>query len=336
MTSPQPINLLFTSAGRRVELLKAFKQAYQDLNLPGKVIALDIDPLAPAIQVADDYYLVPRLNKPEYIPTLIDICKQEQIQRIFPLIDPDIPKLAQHRDEIEATGAKLAVVPVESADKTNDKWETFQFFSGLDLPTPRSWLPEHLDSADLPDFPLFIKPRDGSASSNIFRVNNQKELDFFLDYVPSPIIQEYLPGPEITNDVICDVDGDVFAIVSRQRVEVRGGEVSKGKTIHNTAILDGAKKIAETLPAIGPITVQCMMKEDIPYFTEINARLGGGAPLAIQAGVNFPKWLLAKIAGIDIDIPPIGTYQHPLYLTRFDNAFYVSEEKREQLASRRL
>ncbi len=334
MTSPQPINLLFTSVGRRVELLRAFKQAYQDLNLPGKIIAIDIDPLAPALQIADEYYLVPRLNNSEYTPTLVDICKQEQVCRIFPLIDPDIPKLAQHRDEIEATGARLSVVPLASAERTNDKWETYQFFSSLDLPTPRSWLPEHLPTAHLPNFPLFIKPRDGSASSNTYRVNNQKELDFFLDYVPSPIIQEYLPGPEVTNDVICDVDGEVFAIVSRQRIEVRGGEVSKGKTIHNPIILEGAKKIAEALPAIGPITVQCMMKDNVPHFTEINARLGGGAPLAIKAGANFPKWLLAKIADINIDIPPIGTYHHPLYLTRFDNAFYISEEQREQLASR--
>jgi carbamoyl-phosphate synthase large subunit len=45
-----PVNLLFVSAGRRVELLRLFRQAYRRLRLDGRIIATDIDPLAPALQ----------------------------------------------------------------------------------------------------------------------------------------------------------------------------------------------------------------------------------------------------------------------------------------------
>ncbi|NJL34741.1 MAG: hypothetical protein HC893_13915, partial [Chloroflexaceae bacterium] len=79
------------------------------LGIDGHIIALDIDPLAPALQIADRRYMVPRLSSPNYIPTLLEICRREQVQLIFPLIDPDIPMLARHRAALEATGARLAV-----------------------------------------------------------------------------------------------------------------------------------------------------------------------------------------------------------------------------------
>ncbi|NJK79922.1 MAG: ATP-grasp domain-containing protein, partial [Chloroflexaceae bacterium] len=325
---------LFTSVGRRVELLRAFRRAYQTLGIDGHIIALDIDPLAPALQIADRRYMVPRLSSPNYIPTLLEICRREQVQLIFPLIDPDIPMLARHRAALEATGARLAVVAAEAAALVGDKWLTYQFFERLDLPTPRSWLPEQRNT--FPDYPLFIKPRAGSAAKHTYKVTNDRELDFFLDYVPEPIIQEYLPGAEITNDVICTLDSEPLAVVSRRRMEVRWGEVAKGVTMYDPTIARACVRIARALPAVGPITVQCIMKDDTPCFTEINARFGGGSPLGIAAGVDSPAMLLARAAGIPFEAPPLGSYQTGLHITRFDDSFFLSEEHREQMARNHL
>jgi carbamoyl-phosphate synthase large subunit len=99
---------------------------------------VDIDPLAPALQEADRPYIVHRLSEPSYIPTLAEICRREQVHLIFPLIDPDIPVLARHRQELEATGARVVVVSQEAATTTADKWLTHQFFRQLDVPAPRS------------------------------------------------------------------------------------------------------------------------------------------------------------------------------------------------------
>lgn len=329
------MNVLFCSAGRRVELLRAFRRAYNELGITGSIVVTDSDPLAPALQLADRPYIVPRLTSKEYIPILAEICRQEAINLVFPLIDPDIPVLAHYRPELEATGARLAVVSIEAATLTNDKWLTTQFFQGLGLATPRAWLPGEIDMAQV-EFPLFIKPRGGSAAQHTYKVNNVEELAFFSKYVPNPIIEEYLPGPEITNDVIAWLNGEVLAVVSRQRIEVRWGEVAKGVTVCDRRIIDACLEVARALPAVGPITVQCMLKDGVPHFTEINARLGGGVPLGIAAGADSPKWLLAKAAGLPMDIPPIGTYQSGLYLTRFDESFFLTADEYEQMASHRL
>jgi carbamoyl-phosphate synthase large subunit len=335
MSGETNVNLLFTSAGRRVELVRAFRRALQSLGLSGRIIALDIDPLAPALQAADQVYIVPRLNSPTYIPTLVEICREARVSVVFPLIDPDIPVLSEHRGAIEATGARVAVVPPHAAAVVSDKWLTTRLFQSLGLRTPRSWLPEQRD--DIPhEFPLFIKPRRGSASQHTFKVPDERALSFFLDYVPQPIIQEYLPGPEITSDVICDLDGEVLGVVSRRRIEVRNGEVAKGVTVYEPAIIEGCAAIARALPAVGPITVQCMLKDGVPYFTEVNARFGGGVPLGIAAGVDAPRWLLARVAGLELDLPSLGAYQTGLYLTRFDDTFFITEAQHEQIGSRRL
>jgi len=329
------INVLFTSVGRRVELLRAFKRAYADLGLNGNIVAVDIDPLAPALQEADRPYIVPRLSEPSYIPTLAEICRREQVHLIFPLIDPDILLLARHRQELESVGARVIVVSEEAAITTADKWLTYQFFRKLGVPTPYSWLPEQINSAALV-YPVFIKPRFGSAGKQAFPVRNERELLFFLDYVPDPIVQEYLPGPEITNDVICDFEGNVLAVVSRQRIEVRWGEVAKGKTIYDPKIIQHCVTIARGLKSIGPITVQCILRDGKPYFTEINARFGGGVPLGIAAGVRSPHWFLALAAGLPVEVPPLGSYKVGIYLTRFDDSFFLTEEDYARIASRHL
>ena len=329
-----PYNILFTSAGRRVELLRTFQRAYDELGLEGKIIAVDVDPLAPALQIADVVYVVPHSQSPDYIPAVLSICRREHVNLLFPLIDPDIPILARHRIVIEQTGASLAVIPSKSLDIVADKWITMQYFKKIGLPASASWLPK--DQAVLAQpFPLFIKPRRGSAAQNAFKVRNRKELDFFSEYVPDPIIQEFLPGPEITADIVCDLDGKVLTIVLRQRIEVRAGEVIKCVTVHDAYIEAACRTIAETLPAIGPITVQCILKDSRPYFTEINARFGGGFPLGVMAGADSSKLLLARMAGLPLTMAS-DQYFSGCYFTRYDDTFFLSQGDHDKIARRHL
>jgi carbamoyl-phosphate synthase large subunit len=320
------MNTLFVSAGRRVELLRAFKEAYSSLGLLGETIAVDADRLAPALRVADRAFVVPRSSDAGFVELLADICRREEVGLVFPLIDPDIAILARNGRELERTGARVVVVPEWASRVAMDKLLTYEFFSDLKIPTPLCWTPQEIDSTDL-EFPVFIKPRFGSAGEHTYKVRNKRELDFFVDYVPEPIIQEYLSGPEITSDVLSDFDNGVLVVISRRRIAVRGGEVSKGITMFDPEVTQRCVMIAKSLEAIGPITIQCMFRDGRPFFTEVNARFGGGFPLALAAGVDAPKWLLSLAAGLPLDIPPLGSYEKGLVLTRFDDSFFLSSQE---------
>ena len=329
------INVLFTSIGRRVELLRAFHQAYSALGLDGILVGVDVDPLAPALQIVHKGYIVPTVGSEDYVSTLETICRREEIDLVLPLIDPDIAVLSVARPILEATGARVGIVSPTAVAVTADKWRTNQFFQALGLTTPRSWLPEQLRETDIV-YPLFIKPRSGSAGKDAFRVENQRDLEFFLEYVPVPIVQQCIDGPEITSDVLCDLEGTLLGVVSRRRIEVRTGEVAKGVTVHCQAVIDACARIADGLPAVGPITVQCLMHGDVPHFTEINSRIGGGVPLAIAAGFDVPSLLLGRFAGLAVDIPPLGAYQTDLHMTRFDDSFFVSAQQRAKIAATQI
>jgi carbamoyl-phosphate synthase large subunit len=323
---PREVNVLFTSAGRRVELLRAFQRAYRSLKLKGKIIATGIQPLAPAFQVANSALLVPRTDDPDFIPALLEIVRRRRVTLVFPLIDPDIPVLAAHKQDFADAGATVMTPPLPGAEIARDKWKTYQMYRELGIPAARSWLPQDLRKTDR-EFPLFIKPRRGSAGQGAFRVENERQLEFFLTYVENPIIQECLPGPEITSDVACGADGEVWAVVSRQRIEIRAGEVAKCVTVWDEGIARRCIEAARGIRAAGPITVQCMLRDGEPFFTEINARFGGGCPLGIAAGVNSPKWYLAEAAGLTVKHPALGSYKQGFYMTRFDDSFFVKADE---------
>jgi len=329
-----PVNLLLVDVGRRVELVRLFRQALAEAGLSGRILGTDVDPLAPALQVADARFIIPRVDDPAFVPALIEICRDESATLAFPLIDPAIPPLAARRDEFEAVGTRLAVVPAEAAETTHDKWKFNRWLRTHGFATPETWLPEDLPAK--PPFPLFVKPRFGSAGRHSFRVEDGQELDFYLRRVEQPVVQEFIDGPEVTNDVFCGLDGQLWAVVSRRRIEVRWGEVHKGVTERDDGLLAACAAMARQLRAVGPITIQCLMQAGQPRFTEINARFAGGMPLAVAAGVPAPLWYVQQAAGRAVDPPPLGSYRQGIYLTRYDESFFLQGDRYEPLAGRGL
>src|SRR3977135_417087 len=117
--SGRPVNVLFTSVGRRgmacrrvswplrsggrrVELVRAFRRAYAELGVAGRILAVDVDPLAPALGECDEVFMVPRTDEPHYVSALVERGARERIALVLPLIDPDVPVLAAHRDALDA------------------------------------------------------------------------------------------------------------------------------------------------------------------------------------------------------------------------------------------
>ena len=94
---------------------------------------------------------------------------------------------------------------------------------------------------------------------------------------------EMVTGPEYTVDVYVDLKGIARCAVPRRRLEVRAGEVSKGLTVRDAAIIDASMAVAAALPgAVGCITLQCFKRPNGEVtFIEINARFGGGYPLEL-------------------------------------------------------
>lgn len=316
------INVLILSAGRRVELVKAFKQAREEVNIGGKVIACDLSDTAPAIYHADGYYLVPRILDDNYIPSIMDICKKENIDLIIPTIDTELLKLAEEKEKIESeTNAKVHVSDLNVVKICRDKYNTQAFFEEHGFKVPRLITQKEIENKEY-EFPMFIKPLNGSSSINTFKINNEKELEFFLEYVPQPMVQEFIEGDEYTIDAFVDFNNNPITIVPRQRLATRGGEVLKGIVKKDREIIEEVKKVIEILKPIGHITLQCMKTKRGIEFIEINPRFGGGAPISIKAGANSPANLYRLLMGETLEYNE--EYEDNLLASRHDDAVFIN------------
>lgn len=321
------VNVLITSAGRRGALVKCFKKSIREMeNCIGKIISVDASPLAAALHLSDKHCIVPRILDPDYINILLNICKEENIKLVIPTIDTELLILSQNKKKFEKNGIRIAISDTKVIEICQDKLKTFNFFKENNIPTVETFLPKKIEKMRNLKYPLFIKPCKGSASINTHKINNRKELNFFIDYIDNPVIQEYAEGQEFTLDVLADLKGKVINVVPRERIEVRAGEINKGRTLKEQEIIKYGKIIVEKLGGIGPITIQCFKKGDEIKFTEINPRFGGGYPLSFAAGANYPELLIRMVLEEKI-APRLGEFEENLVMLRWEDAVFIQKDR---------
>lgn len=318
------INILILSAGRRVELVKRFIGAREKLKIRGRVIAVDISDTAPALYFADKYYLIPRIDSDEYIDSIIDICKKEDITLIVPTIDTELLKLTENRQKIETeTSAKILLSRDEVIHICRNKKNTQKFFEENGFGVPELISNEDIENGNY-TFPLFIKPLDGSSSINTFKVKNKEELEFFMNYIKKPMVQEFIEGEEYSVDVFCDFESKPITIVPRKRIATRGGEIAKGQILRDREIIDDVKRMINILKPVGHITIQCMKTKRGIEYIEINPRFGGGAPMSIDAGANSCENIYRLLAGEEVSYNE--NYENKAFFARFDSSILISRD----------
>ena len=320
-------NILFAAAGRRASLIRQFKRAMNELEIEGTIYAADAEKSAPASFVADRQLQVPRVLSPDYIPQLLSICENFKIHLLVSLIDTDLTLLSQHKNKFRDIGTEVLVCDTETNKICFDKNSSWKFFTENSIDTPKTLTESEISQLEEADFPLLLKPWDGSCSIGVNKVTNFEELTFFKRYVRNAIVQEYIQGDEYTCDAYVDRYGKVRCVVPRKRLETRAGEVSKGLTVNDPEIISAVTQVVEKLPhAVGCMTVQCFKQDDGRItFIEINPRFGGGHPLSIHAGADFPKWVIQEALGIDCDATQ-DCWQDDLAMLRYDDEVIVKGE----------
>ena len=302
------VDMLFTCVGRRVELLRAFRRASEGLGLDLRVHGADASALSPAIHCVDRPHQVPSIRSGMYVDALLTLVTKHRIRLLVPLIDTELEALSKAREQFSAEGCTALVSAPSVIDICNDKIATYETLTKAGIDTPKTWHWSDVLERKRHQFPYFLKPRAGSAGVGNFVIRNAEELHALGVRVTDAIVQEFVEGAEHTLDVYTGFDGVPRCVVPRKRIEVRNGEVSKGITVKDPDIMAVGKRVAEVLGECrGVVTVQCMVtpKRRIRVI-EINPRFGGGAPLAIHAGADFPKWILQELTGGKPRINPQG------------------------------
>lgn len=320
------LNILFTCAGRRVALIEAFKKAAKNIRIKLTTFATDINPLSPALYISDKKFIAPKILSNKYIDFIIEISRKYKIDLIIPTIDTELFILAQNKEKIKKEAGTIALVSnPDVIEICQDKRKTYNFLKNNGFGTPWTALPEEISSGDL-KLPVFLKPWDGSASRGNAKASTTEEYQYYIKKIPNCIVQEYIDGQEYTCDVYVDFNMNVRTVVPRQRIEIRAGEVSKARTVKDLSLIEECRRLIDTLRAgPGVITIQCFITKDNKIrFIEINPRFGGGVPLSIKAGANFPKWIMQEALNRPINAK-LTDWEENIYMLRYDEAVWIKK-----------
>ncbi len=315
-------NILITSAGKRVALTKYFKETLNRFFPESKVFITDMNPeMAPVSYVCDGFFKVPRVTAPEYPAVLLKICEENKVGMIIATIDTELLLLADLKELFREKGIHVIVSNKTFITMCRDKRNTGAFFEAHGLRVPKE-----IDKYN-PTFPLFAKPYDGSLSINLHLIKTSDELTkeimndpklLFMEYIDKSVYKEY------TVDMYYGKDNKVKCIVPRERIEIRAGEINKGRTAKNEIVDFIKDKLGCIEGCVGSICLQLFFHPETKDMVgiEINPRFGGGYPLSYACGGNFPELLIREYF-LEEEVGYSDNWKDGMLMLRYDDAIFV-------------
>lgn len=317
------MNILLTSAGRRVSLVRAFQKELGKIAPKAHVITADAQPeLSAACQASELSLKVPRIDAPNYMEELLKICLERDIKLIIPNIDTELLLLSENLSLLEENGIRAVISNSSFIKKCRNKRLIHSFFESKGIGVAKEY-----DKQDY-ELPMFIKPFDGSRSVDTFIIRTKDDLrDYhftnqnlmFLEYLDHEHYDEY------TCDLYYGKDHQLKCAVPRKRLEVRDGEVNKALTKRNQMVPFIRKHLDRIDGAVGCLTTQFFKHkiENTIYGIEINPRFGGGFPLTYLSGANYPGWIIREyILGEDLE-ENFDCWESDLMMLRYDDEILV-------------
>jgi carbamoyl-phosphate synthase large subunit len=282
-------NIAITGVGGGVgqSILKSLSNT--DYNL----IALDGELLGAGLYASKTSYLIPYANDSNYINTLLEICKKEKIELLFPGLDAELMPLSLNVDAFKAIGTTVVVSRPEVILISDDKQQTYDKLIkyGVNVPLTSS-AEEFIPNKD--SFPLILKQKVGGArSKNVFIIRNdlewQSTIEMIKDNISDFIVMEYIEGDEYTCGTI-NLNNSCKGVIIMKRF-LRDGDTNKCFTEINEIIEREVRLVVESIKPFGACNVQLRMKNGKPYIFEINARCSGTTAARTLSGFNEPKMI---------------------------------------------
>ena len=318
------MNVLILSAGTRCKTVQYFKRAVGD---SGRVITTDCSNLAPALYVADGHHIVPRIDDPTYIDTILDICREERIGLCLSLIDPELVLLSQNVERFTAAGTMVMISSAEAVNRAFDKWEMFRFCQSHGIPSPRTWIDPEALRADLAfgraTFPLYAKPRTGSASKDNYRLDSAQDLEAVLARHPGIMVQEFMTNDPLDVDVYVDmVSGELVSLFAKKKLRMREGTADKAVSIKDPALETFIIDFCAVAGFRGALDIDVFRSENGYSLLEVNPRFGGVYPHAQECGLDFPALALRNARG-EANAADIGNYESGWVMMNYEEVISV-------------
>lgn len=253
---------------------------------------------------------------------MLELCRNHRVDLLVPTIDTELEAGAANAAAFANAGTSVSISAFEVVRVCRDKLATSVFLESAGIPAPRTATLDQFWQERLHwRFPVIFKLRKGSSSRGIVVCATPDDLPGRPpegDY----IAQECWAGKEYTVNMFFDRTG-LRCIVPHFRHETRGGEVARGITERVPLLAEFARALGNAWKgqAFGALCFQAIVTpEGKAVVFEINARFGGGYPLAHRAGADFARWLLELRLGRPCSAR--DDWQEGLTMLRYDSSLF--------------
>jgi carbamoyl-phosphate synthase large subunit len=307
--------------GHGEQILKALRLA----STRYRIVGSDMSPYSTGLALVDQPCLMPPASDPNYLETLLGVCRAQGVEVLFHGSEPELKVLSANRAAFADAGVFLPVNPAAVIDTCLDKVRTMRALEAAGFPVPAHRRVTSVAEAEaFEPLPAVLKPSiGGGGSANLYLVQEREELawcaDQLLRIYPEFIVQEYVgtPDDEYTVGVLLDMDGNLLdsiairryilsALSNRIKVPNRtrrrdlgdvlaiSSGVSQGRIGRFREVTAQCEEIALALGARGAINVQCRLVGGRVQVFEINPRFSGTTSLRAMVGYNEPDVLVRK------------------------------------------
>lgn len=287
------VRVLVTGAGgpAGVAVIKSLKQHGHH------VIAVDANPRAVGLRLADEQHVVPLRTDPQYVAAVLRVATVGNVQALLCTVAEEYEVLVPAAEYLEEAGIHTLMPDLAAVRSCTDKWQFHRRISASGLSVPAT----NLGTDDGVPGPWVVKPRHGRGSRDVVVATTRTQLASALRTVPDPIVQTELTGREFTCDTLVDQSGTLVAAVPRWRLETRGGISTVGETFHDDEVVNIVGLVLKAVELTGPANVQGFVSEDGHVVVhEVNPRFSGGLPLSLAAGADLVEEYLRAVMGLPI------------------------------------
>lgn len=307
------------------DIIGCFKHNPEDRNVE-VYVTNSLEWELPPKGTCDGRLVVPRIDAPQFIPTMLDLCEKYKIDAVFPISSVDLEVMSLNKDKFERIGTKVSILPIKTLRIANDKAELYRRFHELSMP-------DQVIPYDSVDVRFFARSHNGKVCCKLSNlcggkgfavVDDEKcddvtlfhrfgqkhfiSLDQLCRIVDSRkhevILQEYKEGLDYTVSLLAD-HGKIVKIVGYVGYLLEFGSIMYGEIKANEQAFSIAETLVRELELDGNIGIDYILHEDGSVsLLEINPRINASLPFVTEAGCNMMYLRLKQLMGEDIsDIP---------------------------------
>lgn len=341
------LNILFTSVGNL-----AFPTASECLKKTFshcKIIGTDVRENAHGLYFCDKKYLVDYRNSPNFMNQIVHICKEEEINILFPLSTEDQNYFSEKENLFKERGIRVVCSNFDAVNTVNNKYKLYRELKKFDLNCPIFYKVEDISNVKdiiseigYPTNPFVIKPFTGTGGKDFYIIGEDSnllrndDLKFFKEYdefianvekyivLNNTMICEYLSGDEYSVDTLSK-NGEFYYGIVRKRYSSYGGLALEAEVVQNDEILTLAKNVVEKFHLSYINNIQ--IKEDrnsVPKIMEINPRIPGTLSLSIKAGPDFVSDAIRLVNNEEI-MPP-KKINYGIKIIRYWTGVFIDKE----------